>query len=462
MRPILVASLAFVMLPSLPRIADACGACVHEPPPPMAPPSSVQVVTDHRMVVSIGPTQTTLWDQIRYAGDASEFLWVLPIGDAAHVQIGVADNAFVNAIDDLTAPVVTAPLLGACVRDPNAPTPSGGGYSPGYGSGGGGGCGFGGSFYSASSDSGSYYSDVAARDATRSADTGVDVGGAVAAADVGPYRAELVRAQPDALGHITTLTEFLAGRGITVDQNLRPAVQYYTDRHSDFLVLTLRPSYGVQQMQPVRVTFPGYNPALPLRMVAGGAADDLGLLVMVIANAPMAPEGWTNRIIPRDHLVYDFATSRSNYSSLFTSTVSASGGSAWITESIVGTRADTMAYVPVSTMPPMMGSDQLQVTPSPPYADRAIAFQGLSGDLFVTRLRTRLPVSALGRDLMFTPSTFTAFGPEIGAPIAQNAPPCPFGTVRSRGNGPRAQMRPWFLLAIGFAFAARRARKSRH
>jgi hypothetical protein len=116
-----------------------------------------------------------------------------------------------------------------------------------------------------------------------------------------------------------------------------------------------------------------------------------------------------------------------------------------------------MAYI-ASPMPPMMGtSDTLQVTPSTPYADRAVAFQGLTGDLYVSRLRTRLPVTALGRDLMFAPSTFTPFGPEISAAIALNIPQCPVGTVR--GTGRRAQMGRWFLLAaVGFAYAARRAR----
>jgi hypothetical protein len=32
-----------------------------------------QVVTDHRMVLSVNATQTTLWDQFRYAGQASDF-----------------------------------------------------------------------------------------------------------------------------------------------------------------------------------------------------------------------------------------------------------------------------------------------------------------------------------------------------------------------------------------------------
>src|SRR5262249_48579403 len=60
--------------------ASACGGCFH-------PPTESTVVTDHRMAFSISPTQTILWDQIRYTGSPSEFAWVLPIHQGARVEI---------------------------------------------------------------------------------------------------------------------------------------------------------------------------------------------------------------------------------------------------------------------------------------------------------------------------------------------------------------------------------------
>ena len=62
------------------RPAEACGGCFHGPP---APTETETVITDHRMVFSVSPAQTVLWDQIRYAGNPAEFAWVLPIKPGA-------------------------------------------------------------------------------------------------------------------------------------------------------------------------------------------------------------------------------------------------------------------------------------------------------------------------------------------------------------------------------------------
>jgi hypothetical protein len=49
------------------RDAAACGGC-------FGPPTEKNdVVTDHRMVLSVSPQQTTLYDQIRYSGQPSAF-----------------------------------------------------------------------------------------------------------------------------------------------------------------------------------------------------------------------------------------------------------------------------------------------------------------------------------------------------------------------------------------------------
>src|SRR5947208_16783776 len=77
----------------------ACGGC-------FSPPGAVQIVTDHRMVLSLSSVQTTLWDQFGYRGDPAEFSWVLPIHNGPEVQVAVADNTFLALLDNLTAPVV--------------------------------------------------------------------------------------------------------------------------------------------------------------------------------------------------------------------------------------------------------------------------------------------------------------------------------------------------------------------
>jgi hypothetical protein len=55
------------------REAAACGGCFH-------PPTQVASdITDERMLLSVSPAQTTLYDQIRYSGSPTSFAWVLPV-----------------------------------------------------------------------------------------------------------------------------------------------------------------------------------------------------------------------------------------------------------------------------------------------------------------------------------------------------------------------------------------------
>ena len=54
------------------RQASACGGCFHPPT------QTVTDITDERMLLSVSPTQSTLYDQIRVRGPAVDFAWVLP------------------------------------------------------------------------------------------------------------------------------------------------------------------------------------------------------------------------------------------------------------------------------------------------------------------------------------------------------------------------------------------------
>ncbi|HLM72042.1 MAG TPA: DUF2330 domain-containing protein, partial [Polyangiaceae bacterium] len=99
-----------------PRDAHACGGCYHRPSE-----TESTVVTGHRMVLSVSMTQTVLWDQIEYAGDPSEFAWVLPVKKGARVE--VATDAFFEALDAATTVSVVSPPLDCAP----APGVSGGG-----------------------------------------------------------------------------------------------------------------------------------------------------------------------------------------------------------------------------------------------------------------------------------------------------------------------------------------------
>jgi hypothetical protein len=90
--------------------AHACGGC-------FAPAEPPTVVSGHRMVMSVSPSQSVLWDQIQYAGDPAEFAWVLPVKPGARVEASTA--AFFEVLEAQTA--VAAAAVAAAARSPSPP-----------------------------------------------------------------------------------------------------------------------------------------------------------------------------------------------------------------------------------------------------------------------------------------------------------------------------------------------------
>jgi hypothetical protein len=85
-----------------PGEAQACGGCFVQQ-------SENTQVSGHRMVLSISPTQTTLWDQITYDGDPSEFAWVLPI--KGQVQIGTSSDLLFGTLESATEVQIFSPQI---------------------------------------------------------------------------------------------------------------------------------------------------------------------------------------------------------------------------------------------------------------------------------------------------------------------------------------------------------------
>src|SRR5450432_4253156 len=81
--------------------ANACGGCFHPPT------QTASDITDERMLLSVSQTQTTLYDQIRYAGSPSSFAWVLPIHGT--VDVGLSADVLFGSVDTLTATQIPAP-----------------------------------------------------------------------------------------------------------------------------------------------------------------------------------------------------------------------------------------------------------------------------------------------------------------------------------------------------------------
>jgi hypothetical protein len=270
------------------RTASACGG-------EFVPPSeNDSVVTDHRMILAIGPKQSTLYDEIEFHGAPASFAWVLPIKGAATVALS-ADILFAS-LDQLTASQVTQPPT-------NCPPPPSCGEDEGFG---------------------------AAPTAGRSVDAGAHAGGVTvtAQAQVGPYETvQLHSTDPNALQ--TWLTQ----HGYSIPSAVAPIVSAYVSDGFDFLAMKLAPGKGVSAMQPVRVTTSGASPVMPLRMVAAGTGSTTGITLWVVASGRYEPQNFPFFIIKDSELSWNWTTGASNYETVRLAAEANLGGKGWQVES---------------------------------------------------------------------------------------------------------------------------------
>lgn len=350
---------------ALERSAAACGGC-------FAPPENNTVVTDHRMVLTVSPQQTTLYDQIRYQGSPESFAWVLPIKGEAIV--GVSSDTVFGVLDSLTSVQVIAPPR-------NCPPP------------------------------------IAQCNAPRSnagaTATGAEDGNGVSVLrqeTVGPYETVQLRAtDPQALNR------WLTEKGYRLSPEVAPVVAAYVNESFDFLALKLVPGKSVTAMKPVRVTTNGASPVLPLRMVAAGTGASVGISLWVVGDGRWEPQNFRSFVVKPEDLSWSWAQNASDFKAVRAKKNGDLGGSAWeiessLTQTSVNLTAQILAQANfdprtgqptlASEYPPVKDDQGKIVRTSEQVAQEDMGFLvGSPRSVRVTRMRADLPQASLAADL---------------------------------------------------------------
>ena len=277
-----IGALASLLVAAGERRASACGGCFR---PPTETDSDI---TDERMLLSVSPVQTTLYDQIRYAGNPSSFAWVLPIHGT--VDVGLSADVLFASIDALTQTQIQSPASSCTVpqacQQRNVP------YAQG---------------------------------AAGGADNGVTI---TKQQNVGPYATvQLHTTDP------TALNTWLAQNSFDIPADVQPVLDAYVHEGFDFLAMKLLPNQGIQSMRPVRVTMQGASLSLPLRMAAIGTGATVGITIWTVADGKYEPQNFPSFRIDDSQLVWDWSTSSSNYTTLRQQQEQALGGKGWEMES---------------------------------------------------------------------------------------------------------------------------------
>ena len=372
--------------------ADACGGC-------FALPTENTEITSERMIVSISQTQSTLYDEIQYSGNPSNFAWVLPI--AGQVTVGLSSDALFQEIDQLTAVTVQAPPVTCGCPPPYA------GFGTGTG--------------------------------PSSAGAGGASGGGVTVISqsvVGPYQTvQLSSTNP------TALTDWLTMNGYNIPADTQPVIAEYVNEGFDFLALKLLPGKGVSSMQPVRVTTPGASPSLPLRMVAVGAGVTVPITFFVVAEGRYTPTNFPSFVLDPSQLVWDFNTESSNYATLRQQAFTAAP-TAWQVESATPQSEDQISSDILFTAmndPTASGyADAMgNGAPAAAMADLATLFNGIDpSSLWITRLFGEIPRSALTKDFILGASSVQTQVPtQLTAQKYVNCAGCPSGSGVGGSSG---------------------------
>jgi hypothetical protein len=377
------------------RDAAACGGDFVPPNEDDSP------VTAHRMILSISPAATTLYDEIQFTGSASSFAWVLPIKGTA--TIGLSADLVFSTLDTLTETQVTTPPT-------NCPPPPSCGEAFGEDA--------------PEAAGGSLAADAAT--ATHSAVT------VTQQQQVGPYETvQLHSTDPGAL------SAWLTQHGYAIPSAAASVISGYVAEQFDFLAMKLAPGQGVTAMRPVRVTTSGASPTLPLRMVSVGTGATTSITLWVIADGRWEPQNFPTFAITDAQIAWDWNTNASNYETLRAQEEAKYGGRGWETESSIELAQYTVTslivddgaqfgepedatgiYLPVGDAGSADGGDASADAGAPAVdggpetpdqvrqADLDALFAGISGqNARITRLRSDIAHSALSQDLQLQASS---------------------------------------------------------
>ncbi len=236
-----------------------------------------------RIIFAAAPGSMTVYEQINYSGSASDFAWVLPVPSVP--KLDTAPISTFRNLDLQTAPQFIGPEPPQCGLPPLGLRPVSSGLPPG----------------------------------------GVNVYGS---GTVGPYAYDVIGSSDPA-----ALTKWLLGHHYHIPDQVQPAIQSYTQAHMLFLAMRLQPQTGVQDIQPVKVTFATTQPQvmIPLRMAASSAMPHMGILVWIFGSGRFVPQNYQPLQIRKTQIALD-PYAGANYEQLVEKAASQANGHGFITE----------------------------------------------------------------------------------------------------------------------------------
>lgn len=230
--------------------------------------------------------------EISYTGNPEDFSWVVPVSDLIG-SMDVAPAETLLLIDDATAPQIQPPPTECSTPDPFPPFPFGG-------------------------------MSMEADMAMSMDEGGVDV---IDLPQVGPYEPELVSSDDPA-----ALIEWLNENGYLITPEMEPFVADYVAADLKFLAMKLAPDADTSDVAPVKFTYPGDEPMVPISLTAVSAEPEMGVLAFIAADRRYEASNYDNLEIDTSRVRADPRNGTSNYYPLVSWEIDERGGRAAVTE----------------------------------------------------------------------------------------------------------------------------------
>jgi hypothetical protein len=241
-----------------------------------------------------GDGTVSAYVQIEYTGSAPDFSWILPLPEAIGAEdVEVPEDAMsaFRELEVATDPVFILPPLPECAVNPTA-------------------------------------MPMVVPEAAAAMEVEVFASG-----EVGPYAFDVVGSEdPDAL--VTWLRE----NSYRVTEAMEPLIDLYVEEGFVFLAMKLRPDQGVQDVEPVKVTYPSTGPMIPLRLTAVAANPNMAVITWTYADRQAVPVNYAKMDIANEELIFFGRGQSNNYRQLMSQKADEYGGQAFITEYAAPTR----------------------------------------------------------------------------------------------------------------------------
>lgn len=270
----------------LPASAQACGGL-------FTSTNQGRVSQDtERLLISIGTQKTTLYEQIRYQGNAHDFAWVLPV--AAVPTVDTAPPELFNKLEMYTAPQFIQPAIRNCDSA---------------------------DIMKSLFNNGTYSSAPAPVGGSK-----VDI---YSGGSVGPFMYQVIRS-----GDAQALTSWLQSHQYAVPTNTQDLIRPYVQNHMYFLAMRLRTQGSVANIAPVKITFPTVmkQVTIPIRLAATDIKQQMRMEVSILAQQRFGPQNYQEVAVHPDNIANTDPDPVAQYHRIVDGAIQQSGGYGVVTE----------------------------------------------------------------------------------------------------------------------------------